>query len=561
MVPDQSMINVAIIEDSRVLSQVYQNFLSESRFKITIFNSTPKDIQALLDKNDFQMVLCPCFPKHQEGPEIVEKIKADPHLSSAAVVLSTSLQREKIPLEWDMEEINSILLKPFDQERLLKTLSRAYFLHHVQRRKIPKALVIDDSKAVQKILRQHLTDMGFSVQTEDNGKEGLKAALEIRPDIILVDVEMPVMNGFEFCRQVGKHPRIEHTPIVVVSGTIDQESFQKGFDAGIVDFLQKPINAHALSQIIDSVSMRGELRTNGTTVILSKDTGLCNILSRTLNFLHSRIRIYERLDELKTHLRLGTPDIIVLDLAPYENKLDTCRQVRMTLEEHSAVIIAIAEESDRDVMFQCFKSGATEFLIKPFGRDEVRARIQNHLQLKSLRDELIRKNKILESLAYKDELTGLMNRRYFDKALEEEIHRASNRNSQLSFLMMDLDNFKQINDQYGHEVGDEVLKHIGTILMENTPDDAIPCRYGGEEFCIIYPETQLTEALKSCERIRRFCTAAPISEHRIFQTISGGLSCFPHTSSGAELVADADHCLYEAKKSGKNKIIACTPTL
>ena len=221
MVPDQPMIKVAIIEDSRVLSQLYQNFLEESRFDVSIFNSTPGDIHTLLENKGFQMVICPCFPKHQEGPDIVGKIKSDPQLSSVAVVLSTSLQREKIPVEWDMEEINSLLLKPFDQKGLIRTLSRAYFLHHVQRRKTPKALVVDDSKAVQKILRQHLSDMGFSVQTEDDGQQGLLAAIETNPDIILVDVEMPVMNGFEFCRQVGNHPRIEHTPIIVISGTID----------------------------------------------------------------------------------------------------------------------------------------------------------------------------------------------------------------------------------------------------------------------------------------------------------------------------------------------------
>ena len=229
--------------------------------------------------------------------------------------------------------------------------------------------------------------------------------------------------------------------------------------------------------------------------------------------------------------------------------------IRSLLGSDSPVIIAVADETDRDVMFQFFKFGATEFIIKPFGRDEVRARIENHIKLKKMQDELVQKNRILESLAYKDKLTGLMNRRYFDKALKDETAKAEANNTSLSFLMIDLDNFKRVNDKYGHDTGDTVLKQIASVIIDNVQGNAIPCRYGGEEFCIIYPDTNLAQAVKNSEKIKRFCSAKPISKHRIYQTISGGVSSFPETSSPEELVADADNCLYKAKRSGKNKII------
>ncbi|MCG8566632.1 MAG: diguanylate cyclase [Desulfobacterales bacterium] len=550
------MIKVAVIEDSKVLASLYRSYLENSHFSASVFGSSPGEIQRLLETSDFQVVICPCFPKHQEGPAIARSLKADPQLNSAILILSTSLQRERIPSEWDPGEIDTILLKPFDRNSLTNTLNRAYFSHGLQLRKTPKALVIDDSRAIRNTLENHLGDLGYKVETAPDGMAGLTLARSGLPDLIFVDVEMPVMDGFEFCRALSQDPQLKHTPVIVISGTINESQFRKGFSAGAVDFLEKPISQENLAEIIDSVSITGETRSVGTTVILSRDATLCAILNKTLNFLHSRIRVYERLDELETYLNIGKPDIIVLDLSGYEDKLATCMRVRNAVGNEFVVIIAVAGESDRDLMFQCFKYGATEFLIKPFGRDEVKARIQNHIKLKALQDELLRKNKILESLAYKDKLTGLMNRRYFDKALTDEIQKAKTRNTSLSFLMLDLDNFKHINDQYGHDIGDEVLEGIAAVLMENAPDNAVPCRYGGEEFCIIYPETPLEDALKVSEKICRFCSAGPISRHRIFQTVSGGLASFPETSSAETLVMDADHCLYQAKNSGKNRIIA-----
>ncbi|MBU2479666.1 MAG: GGDEF domain-containing protein, partial [Proteobacteria bacterium] len=109
---------------------------------------------------------------------------------------------------------------------------------------------------------------------------------------------------------------------------------------------------------------------------------------------------------------------------------------------------------------------------------------------------------------------------------------------------------------YGHDIGDMVLKEIAAIIIDNVSSNAIPCRYGGEEFCIIYPETSLVEAIKNSEKIKRFCSGKTISAHKIHQTISGGISSYPETSRPETLVADADVCLYKAKASGKNKIIA-----
>ena len=550
------MIKTAIIEDSQALKTVYQKFLSDSDFAVHLFSSSPVDVDCLIKENGFKLIVCPGFPKFQSGPHIVQTIKSNPNLSNAVFVVSTTMQKESVKSEWDIRDIDSLLIKPFDQKSLKITLSNALHALRLKEKKKPLALVIDDSKAVRNKLSSYLSALNFDIETASDGMDGLKMVSDILPDLILVDVEMPILDGFEFCKQLSREPEIKNIPTIVVSGTIDEQQFRKGFRAGAIDFLEKPVSQPALAAIIESVSVRGSSQSDGTTMILSQDSMLTSILTKSLNFLNSSINVCLTLDELETYLCVTTPDIIILDLCENTEKLSVCKHVRTLLANESSVIIAVADETERDIMFQCFKFGATEFIIKPFGRDEVKARIENHIKIKKLQDELVKKNRILESLAYKDKLTGLMNRRFFDNAMKDELKKAQANQTELSFLMIDLDNFKKVNDDYGHEIGDIVLKEISAMIMDNVLENAIPCRYGGEEFCIIYPDTSLADTIKNSEKIKRYCSVKAISQHRIYQTISGGISSFPKTSSPEELMIHADACLYKAKKGGKNQICA-----
>lgn len=550
------MIKTAIIEDSKAIATAYQSFLKESDFNISIYGSKPDQLETLMAKADYDLIVCPGFPKFQRGQDIIQAIKSNPAFSTSVIVLSTSLQKESASSEWDLRDINSLLIKPFDKESLEQTLTQACKSRPQQSRKKPLALLIDDSKAVRKRLSSYLNNLKFDVQTASDGMDGLRMASDILPDLILVDVEMPVLDGFEFCKQLARESEIRNIPTIVISGTIDETQFRKGFRAGAIDFLEKPITQPALAAIIESVSINENTSSSGTTVILSQDDTLTSILTKSLNFLNSSINVCNTFEELETYLCVTSPDVVILDLSDNEDRFDILKNTRSLIGNDFSVIIAVADEADRNIMFQSFKYGATEFIIKPFGRDEVKARIENHIKIKQLQDELVKKNRILESLAYKDKLTGLMNRRFFDKALKDEIQKAQEQNSSVSFLMADLDNFKKVNDDFGHDIGDMVLKKVATMILDNVLENAIPCRYGGEEFCIIYPGTSIEDAAKNAEQIKRYCSIKPISQHRIYQTISGGLSSFPQTSSAQELILHADSCLYKAKESGKNKIIA-----
>jgi diguanylate cyclase (GGDEF)-like protein len=172
----------------------------------------------------------------------------------------------------------------------------------------------------------------------------------------------------------------------------------------------------------------------------------------------------------------------------------------------------------------------------------------------STQDKVVR----LQSLAATDGLTGLINRRQFNHQLHSEIARARRHKAPLSLALFDIDDFKKINDVYGHPVGDRILKELGTLILQNVRESDTPARYGGEEFALILPETRQTEAYELLERIRALVerTVFCLPDNPLTSTISVGVAQLDFKEASAfEIVETADTALYEAKKQGKNRVV------
>ncbi|MFO7751023.1 MAG: diguanylate cyclase [Desulfobacteraceae bacterium] len=550
------MIKTAVIEDSKALAGIYRTYLAESEFDVMLFGSNAEEITRLAEESGVEIVVYPGFPKFQFSSDIVSRLKKSSGFKSALFVLSTTMPEETMHSHLDFNDIDGLLIKPFQKQDLYRTLSEAYHSRSDSARKKPLALVVDDSAAVQRVLSQALSSLNFMVKTASNGAQGLKLALEHLPDLIVTDVEMPVMNGFELCKNISVEPSIQNVPVIVVSGKYDDAEFRKGFESGVVDFLKKPVSQAELFSVIESVAFDNLKIPMGTALVASSDPTLGGIVVKILKSLQLHVNQCRSLSALETFLKVAVPNIIVLDLSGEPEMVSTCRHVKGLIKGRSSVVITVAEEKDKSRMVKCFKCGADEMVTKPFGRDELKARIKNHMKIKKLQEELIQKNRILESLAYKDKLTGLMNRRFFDDTLKKELANCEASGLPLAFMIMDLDNFKPVNDTYGHDIGDTVLREIAGVVRELTAEKGIACRYGGEEFCVVFPGLDLESAMEIGEEIRRACSERYMTEHGLSQTISGGISVFPGTSSKESLVIDADTFLYRAKQSGKNRILS-----
>ncbi len=221
-------------------------------------------------------------------------------------------------------------------------------------------------------------------------------------------------------------------------------------------------------------------------------------------------------------------------------------------------VIMLTSHGDLSTKVRGLESGACDYITKPFEPAEMVARVHVQMQIKALQDELRRSNELLLQLAQTDPLTRLYNRRHLYEKLEIELNRCHRGGNPLSLIMTDIDHFKMVNDQYGHQVGDEVLTKVADLLQEQLRTYDMAARYGGEEFCLVLPETDLEAACDVAERIRQrveeMSFPAPMEKHTL--TMSFGVAAYDGTVEGSidEIIRAADDALYEAKKSGRNQV-------
>ena len=265
-------------------------------------------------------------------------------------------------------------------------------------------------------------------------------------------------------------------------------------------------------------------------------------------------------------VRTEPPDLVLLDMVlPDMDGLEVLRIVKARSDEHFIPVIILSVKADLDSKVAGLRIGADDFLAKPFAEAELLARCTAMLRIKRLQDELRITQKKLEEQSITDSLTGLRNRRFFDERLHEEFGRAQRYSDPVSLIMLDLDHFKRVNDRYGHQTGDLVLRESAELIRASLRDPDIPARYGGEEFAVILPKTHVQGALAVAERVWRAIGsrvfrhglaegAAPAAEVRI--TVSIGVAFFPSKdiTTAPLLVKYADEALYQAKRSGRNSI-------
>ncbi len=256
------------------------------------------------------------------------------------------------------------------------------------------------------------------------------------------------------------------------------------------------------------------------------------------------------------------PQVILLDvMMPEMDGYEVCKRLKADDLTKDIPIIMVTSKTDSIDKIKGLEIGAADYVTKPFDHGELQARVATQVKMKNLLDELEEKNTILEELIKKDGLTNLYNHRYFHERISEEYNRAMRYSYPLSCILMDIDHFKKVNDTYGHQAGDVILKTLAKIITKNIRQVDIAARYGGEEFALILPHTYIEKSVVMAERIREQVegTTFYFNDITIKATISMGLACFPENkpASYTELIRFADESLYVAKESGRNRVKTC----
>jgi two-component system cell cycle response regulator len=450
-----------------------------------------------------------------------------------------------------------------------------------------RVLVVDDILSNVKLLEAKLTAEYFEVVSAFNGLECLAKIAQSAPDIVLLDVMMPGMDGFEVCRRIKSDPKTAHVPVVMVTA-LDQPSDRvAGLEAGADDFLTKPVDDAALFARVRSLvrlkMMTDELRMRETTgqgmglidpaetLMDANPTGRILVIedrpesvawfASALSSGHE-VTSVDTFEEALVRVKGGDPDLVIVSLGMRSfDGLRLCSQLRSLPEGRNVPILVVVSDGDRRKLTQSLEMGVNDYLTRPVDKNELVARVRTQLRKKRYADRLRHNVQLSLEMAITDQLTGLHNRRYMSRHLDNLVAGSQRGGKPISFVIMDIDFFKTVNDSHGHDIGDEVLKEFAARIAANVRGIDLACRYGGEEFVVVMPDTDVEFACAVSERLRRSIETTPFPISRapgaLNLTISIGIAMSEgQGDTAAALLHRADQALYKAKRNGRNRVVA-----
>lgn len=448
-----------------------------------------------------------------------------------------------------------------------------------------RILVVDDIESNVRLLEAKLSAEYYEVLTANDGPTALAIAASELPDIVLLDVMMPGMDGFQVCRRLKDDPATRHVPVVLVTALDGRADRVAGLEAGADDFLTKPIDDVMLFARVRSLvrlkAVIDELRareasgrrmgviagaasrlggSGGRILIVDDNARQAERVAAELSIEHRPVVESEAYKAVLT--ARGPVDLVIVNAnAKAFDGLRFAAQLRSDEATRSLPILAIADFDERSKAVKALEIGVNDILARPIDPGELAARVRTQIRRKRYTDYLRSNLDHSLELAVTDQLTGLHNRRYMAGQLEALMRRANQGGEPVSLLVIDIDHFKKVNDSFGHDVGDEVLSEFAVRLASNVRAIDLPVRHGGEEFVVVMPDTDLEDARRIAERIRLHAAGSPFrvmsGEELLSVTISIGVAC----SAGSDdtptaLLKRADEAVYEAKSRGRNRVIA-----
>ena len=448
-----------------------------------------------------------------------------------------------------------------------------------------KILIVDDVATNRIVLKVKLAAAFYDTIQAADGAEALRLALSERPDLILLDIDLPDIDGISVCERLKADPATCHVPVIIVTSLRDDEARMRALRAGAEDYLLKPAD-----EMVLLARMRGLLRARETEEELHyrdtarRDLGFAEAapgfelpgnvalvaagpeqalrwqigLSAQLCDTITTLDAEDVLAETTTH---PVPDIFVIaaDLGRSGQGLRLMSELRSRPATRHAAICIVVDPGAPEAAAMALDLGANDLIPTDFRPEELALRVAKQLKRKRLADRLRASVTDGLRLAVIDPLTGLYNRRYALPQLARIADRALDTGRNFAVMVLDLDRFKSVNDTWGHAAGDAVLVEVAARLSANLRAVDLIARYGGEEFLIALPDTTLEAARIAAERLRQGIEERPIrlpgGAGEASVTVSIGLAMGTGTQGGIDLIVEqADHALLGSKSDGRNQV-------
>ncbi|WP_207540171.1 PleD family two-component system response regulator [Sabulicella rubraurantiaca] len=445
-----------------------------------------------------------------------------------------------------------------------------------------RILAVDDIAANLRLIEAKLVSEYYEVMLASSGPEALQTAFTQLPDIILLDVMMPGMDGYEVCRALKADPRTQHIPVVMVTALTDSTERVRGLEAGADDFLTKPVDNATLfarlrallrvKQVQDAWRLRAETAQNlgveglsgldvpvlgATALLLTQDGREAAAVTEALAQDGIAVTSIFSAEECWRRAMEGSFDLVLLSLSEEgAEELRIASRLRAHAATRDVPLLLLAEPTQRQQVLRGFDLGANDHCFRPVDPNELRARVRNQVRRKRFQERLKTELDRSLELAVTDPLTGLRNRRYVRRHLDSLL-----RSEEAAVLLLDIDRFKSINDTHGHGVGDIALKEVASRLRSQVRVADVVARWGGEEFLIVLPNARAPFALMAAERLREVVSADPVIAANLILpvTISIGIATGVAGTPADMLIEQADRALYRAKAEGRNCVRVAEP--
>jgi two-component system cell cycle response regulator len=454
-----------------------------------------------------------------------------------------------------------------------------------------RILIVDDRVANLGVLEAKLASEYFDVSTATSGQKALDLVNQQPPDIILLDVMMPDMDGYQVCEILKKNPKTAHIPVIMVTALGELKDRIRGLQAGADEFLTKPVqDLQLLSRVrslirlkvlMDSLKIQ-RMASSGLGIpeeqlvafptddqihgvrmaCLMEDDVLREKIESFLSVDKHNLSFFTSLDSFSKAVDTRKYDMALVPLIFHgEETLRLCSQIRSSPATRHLPIVMISQDLRENLLAKALDIGVNDYILEPIEANEIRLRIRTQAK-RLLYQKLLRlSHEKSMDLSLTDELTKLYNRRYFNAHLDALLQMESGQRRSSCLMIIDIDHFKSINDTFGHDQGDKVLVEMARLLQMSTRDSDLVARLGGEEFVVVVDNATLGTGLRIAERLRRAV------ENKVFSLIQGGTMTISisigvtvsgtdkETFTRDQMIKAADVALYQAKHAGRNRTV------
>lgn len=440
-------------------------------------------------------------------------------------------------------------------------------------------MVVDKDPDKEQEFRDCLNGAGYEMVFHTDGQAALEAVEKRPPDVVVVDIFSSSLNGIQLCHRLKQAEEHANIPFILMTSGFDTLNAQvRGLKAKPDEYIRSPMDPdellfrikNALLKFVETkrilklayqadptvyhLPMKVKPQSPGSTegdsiLIVDPTKSILKVVESEFQDAGCRFDIAlngkQAMELVKAHqYQLILSDGEMEEMDGYE----LCHYIRNLKNYEIVPFIFVCREAGENVRLRGLRLGADDYITYPFESAELMQKVINAMD----------KSRLIREHTFIDKLTKINNRGYFDLVIRKEFRRHTRSKRTLSLVMADIDFFKKVNDTYGHQAGDVVLRTVAGLLKDQLRDTDVVARYGGEEFALILPETSEPAAVKLAKNLRKKIESEVCPVERmnleLSITMSFGVSSSKGVESSADLISNADSALYQAKKDGRNRV-------